>query len=509
MNDVRRHPEPGIVIEMSAVSKRFPGTLAVDNVDFSARAGEVHAIMGENGAGKSTLMKTLAGSFDDYTGTIRLGGREVDLRSPAVARRSGIGMVYQELSLAAPVSVAENILAGRLPRRWGGILDRRALFDEARRWLDMVGLDVDPLTEVGELSRHEAQLVEIAKVLSAEPRVLVMDEPTSSLSREEVERLFGIIRSLKNRGLAIIYISHHLPEVFRIADRVTIMRDGRRVDTCAIGDVDSTRLVELMVGGAMSDLYAKRTRAPGPVLFETVGLTRYGFFHKASLQLRRGEILGICGLNGAGRSELARSACGIDPLDDGAVILDGEDITPRDYPAAVRKGLVYLPEDRKNEGLALRLTMGENILSAIIPRHCSCGVYRPGPGRRIVGDMIASLGISPPEPRREMVNFSGGNQQKGLLAKWLASEPKVLILDEPTRGVDVNAKAVIHRAVADIADRGRGVILISSDLPELVGLSDRVLILRQGRIIGEAERARCTEEHLLLAANGEGELLSA
>lgn len=490
-------------LQMTGIGKRFPGTIAVDGVDFEARAGEVHALMGENGAGKSTLMKILAGSFNDYTGNILIGGREVRLDTPAQARANGIAMIYQELSLAPPVSVSENVLAGRLPAAHRVLLDGRALEREAGECLRRVGLDLDPSTPIEDLSLHEAQLVEIAKALGTNPCILVMDEPTSALSRGEVDRLFEIVCRLKDEGLAIVYISHHLPEVFRIADRVTVLRDGRKVGTHPIGKVSSESLVEMMVGGAVSDLYAERTSPPGEPLLRAEALSRCGFFHNISFELREREILGICGLAGAGRSELVRSMCGIDPLDEGCVFLRDEEITPEDYSDAIRAGLAYLTEDRKANGLALRMTMSENLLSSVIPRHCAFGIYLSGRGREPVSRLSGALKVQPPEPDREAANFSGGNQQKILLAKWLATDPEVLILDEPTRGVDVGAKAVIHKAIAETADRGKGVILISSDLPELVGLSDRILVMREGHFTGELTGEDRTEERALLAANRE------
>ncbi len=488
---------------MEGVSKRFPGTLAVDTVDFEVRAGEVHALMGENGAGKSTLMKMIAGSFSDYTGTISIGGRPVELRSPAAARACGIGMIHQELSLARPISIAENLLVGRLPEKYGFMLDRKAMLTEAQRCLRRVGLDLDPSTPVEEISQHEAQLVEIAKVLGTNPGILVMDEPTSALSREEVERLFKIIDQLKKAGLAIIYISHHLPEIFRVADRVTVMRDGKKIGTSDMADVTPAILVRMMLGKPMTDAYKPRAAKMGGTMIEVKHLTRYGFFHDISFTARRGEILGIAGLSGAGRTELARSICGLDPVDDGEVILEGGPFPMGSYPKAVRLGVFYLSENRKEDGLFLRLSITRNLVAARIPVNTTAGIYTGRGNDRITAGILAKLEIAASSPRENVGNLSGGNQQKVLLGKWIAAEPNVLILDEPSRGVDIGAKTKIHDAVTELADKGMTVILISSDLPELVGLSDRVMVMRNGRFIGEMQKHELSEASVLLAANGE------
>lgn len=495
----------GLALEMRGVRKAFPGTVAVDGVDFSVHAGEVHALVGENGAGKSTLMKIIAGALPDYGGEVCINGLPVRLSSPAVARQYGIGMIYQELSLAGPVSVAENILAGRLPVRAGVVLDRRRLERLAWHALERVGLAVDSARPVEDLSQHEAQLVEIAKVLHARPCILVLDEPTSALSREEVERLFAIIRRLRREGLALVYISHHLPEIFQIADRVTVLRDGRRIATCAIGDVTPAKLIEMMVGRDAAALYHHRARhALGAERLRGVQLSRHGFFHDISFAVRAGEVLGIGGLSGAGRTELARAVVGLDRLDAGRLELDGQPFRPRALADAIRAGVAYLTEDRKRQGLALRLTTGENVLAAIVPRLSRYGFLRPEAGAAIVAGLTAELQVHPADRSLPARSLSGGNQQKVLLAKWLAAAPQVLILDEPTRGVDIGAKVVIHEAIERLAAAGTAVILISSDLPELLGLSDRILVLRRGRVARELARAEFSEEALLLAASGGG-----
>jgi len=496
----------GAALSMKNVSKKFPGTLAVDGVDFEVYSGEVHALIGENGAGKSTLMKMIAGSFDDYTGDICVNGKTIPLTNPSIAKENGVAMIYQELSLAQPLTIAENVLVGRLPVKRRYFVDKKAMIERTREYLSRVGLDyLDPLAPIKEISQHEAQLVEIAKALGNNPCILVMDEPTSALSREEVERLFKIIDRLKKQGLAIIYISHHLPEIFRVADRVTVLRDGKKVGTCGIKDVTSEKLVEMMVGRSVSEFYTKRQARQGEERLRVENLSRFGFFHNVSLNVKAGEILGICGLAGAGRSELARSIIGVDPIDEGQIYLNGEKIVPKSMSRMVESGLSYLTENRKTQGLALRLTVGENALSALIPRHTRNFIYSGKRGKDTLDSLIEELQIYPPDPSRTMGNLSGGNQQKVLLAKWLATEPQVLILDEPTRGVDIGAKMTIHKAIERLAAQGNAVVLISSDLPELVALSDRVMIMRQGHFIGEMQKGEFTEESVLLAANGEGE----
>ncbi|MEG0769663.1 MAG: sugar ABC transporter ATP-binding protein [Ruthenibacterium sp.] len=496
-------------LEMRGVSKRFPGTLAVNEVDFCVKPGEVHALIGENGAGKSTLMKMIAGSFSDYTGDIFVGGKKVQLHTPSMAKESGIGMIYQELSLARPISIYENLLIGRLPVRKGlPIVNRKEGIAQAKELLGRVGLShLDPEMPISEISQCEAQLVEIAKVLGNNPRILVMDEPTSALSSEEVGRLFAIVKQLKEEGLAIIYISHHLAEIFAVADTVTVMRDGEKIGVYDIGDTNPQHLIELMVGRSVSEFYKDRETKVGDVLLQVENLSRWGFFHHVSFAVHSGEILGITGLAGAGRSELARSIIGVDGIDEGKIILEGKEVRFKSMHEAIDAGIGYLTESRKTDGLALTQSIADNALSAIVYRLAKHGIYNPKSrvNRAHVDDLMAKLVVYPAEADRPVTNLSGGNQQKVLLCKWLAMQPRVLILDEPTRGVDVGAKEVIHNAVRELAAAGNAVILISSDLPEMVGLSDRAVVLRNGVIIGEVGRAAMSEQSLLLAANGEGE----
>ena len=502
--------EPVIALQMKEVSKRFPGTLAVNKVDFEVKAGEVHALMGENGAGKSTLMKILAGSYGDYSGEIFIHGKAVNLHSPSEAKNMGVGMVYQELSIAYNRSVEENMFAGNIPSK-GIFIDKAALREKAVSALKQVNLDgkIDPGTSMKNVSQHESQLIEMAKVMNDKPSILVMDEPTSALSSQEVDMLFDIIRGIKKRGVAIVYISHHLPEVFEVADRVTVLRDGQKINTCPIGEVTKESLVEMMIGSKVEDFKRTSKTELNEKVLEVKNLTHYGFVHDVSFDLHKGEILGVVGLAGSGRTELGRCLSGADKVDYGEVILEGERIIVRNMNQMLNKGIAYLTENRKTEGLALRLSNSNNVLSAIISRLSRFGFYRSRKGAPIVQGIYEELTIYPKDSSITTSSLSGGNQQKVLLAKWLSTKPKVLILDEPTRGVDVGAKKLIHESIVTLAESGISIIVLSSDLPELVVLSDRVTVMRQGHLIGDLKKSDGFDEtKILLAANGEREVLS-
>ena len=484
---------------MIGVSKRYPGTLAVDQVDFDLQEGEVHALMGENGAGKSTLMKMMSGAFDDYEGQILLKGSEVKLHTPAIAKSKGIEMIHQELSNAQPLSIAENMYSGNLPKK-GFFVDWKKLYEDCRINLEKVGLEADPKTPVEKLSPHEQQLLEIAKAISCNPAFLIMDEPTSSLSSKETKTLFKLIKELKSKGLSIVYISHHIPEIFEVADRVTILRDGKHIDTKEIKDLTPELMVEMMVGKSISKTSVTRKKQYEENLFRFEKLSRFGFFHDISFSVKKGEILGIGGLAGAGRTELARAICGLDPLDFGFIFKNDEAIWNSSYSEAIKNGIAYLSEDRKKEGLALEHESGFNALTGL---HVKTGSYiAPGKKQELYAEKASALSIYPAQYDRLINQYSGGNQQKILLAKWMLTDPDLLILDEPTRGVDIGAKQLIHEVIAELADKGIPIILISSDLPELVELSDRVKIIRNGHFIHEFQED-FNEDKILLAANGE------
>ena len=499
-----------IALQMQKVSKQFPGTLAIDNVDFEVRAGEVHALMGENGAGKSTLMKILAGSYADYTGEIMIGGKSVNLHTPMQAKEVGVGMVYQELSIAYNRSVQENMFAGNIPRK-GIFVDEEALRKQTIESLKRVGLDkkINPGVMMKNISQHESQLIEMAKVLNNDPYIMVMDEPTSALSNEEVKMLFEIIREIKKQGVSVVYISHHLPEVFEVADRVTVLRDGKKIATKNVSDVSREELVEMMVGQKVEDFYKHGSHCCQDKALEVRDLTHLGFVHNVSFDLFEGEILGVMGLAGSGRTELGRCLAGADKVDFGEVILDGEKVEIKSMSQMLDKGLAYLSENRKTEGLALRLSNRDNILASIISRLSRKGFFIPRKGDPVVKDLYEKLSIYPPDPTIGTSNLSGGNQQKILLAKWLSTKPKVLILDEPTRGVDVGAKKLIHETIVNLAKEGMAVLLLSSDLPELVSLSDRITVLKQGHMIGDLTKDDGFDEtKILLAANGDRSVFS-
>ncbi|HIS80813.1 MAG TPA: sugar ABC transporter ATP-binding protein [Candidatus Scatomonas merdavium] len=495
---------------MRGVTKQFPGTLAVDHVDFRVKKGEVHALMGENGAGKSTLMKVLAGLFNDYTGEIYIDGEKKELHTPVMAKEAGIGMVYQELSLARRISIFENMLAGRLPKKNALFIDKKAAIEQARKSLERVGLgDLDPTINVSDISQCDAQLVEIAKVLDSNPKILVMDEPTSSLSSEEVERMFAIIRKLKAEGLAIVYISHHMAEIFEIADSVTVMRDGKKVGECPIGETNEEKLVEQMVGEPVKDFYAETQRhISDEVVLKVEDFTRWGFFHHVNFELHKGEVLAISGLAGAGRTEIAKALIGVDEHHGGKVYLHGKEVNFKNFGEAIKAGIGYVTEDRKVLGLALTQSVADNVLSCVIDKYSHGILYSNKWQNDLVDEKINDMSVYPADRDRLVNSFSGGNQQKVLMAKWLAADVDVLILDEPTRGVDVNAKQIIHNVVKKYVEEGHAAILISSDLPEVVGLADRAVILREGHIIGEIPKEGITENSLLIAANGKGEYVT-
>ena len=492
----------GPVVELHGVTKRFPGVLAVDDVDLALERGEVHVVAGENGAGKSTLMKLLSQVERPDEGRILIGGQPVAFHGPRHAQSLGVAMVYQEFALAPDLSVAENLFLGREPGR-GGFVQRGAESRQARALLDRVGLDIGPDRLAATLSVAEQQLVEIAKALAIDASVVIMDEPTATLTEQEIDELFGVIRGLTADGIAVLYISHRLDEIFRIADRVTVMRDGRAVATSAASELDEAGLVAQMVGREIENLYPKPDLTPGEVVLRVEGITRRGVLTDCSFELREREILGFAGLVGAGRTELARAVFGADPIDSGRVELDGRDVTPKSPRAAIAAGIGYLSEDRKRDGLALELGVDQNITLARLPMRL--GLIDLGGERKTAERRRDQLRIRTPSVRRQVNVLSGGNQQKVVAAKLLETHARVLLFDEPARGVDVGAKAELFELIGSLAADGHCIVLISSYLPELLNLCDRILVLRDGRVAGELERGEFSEESVIALATGAGE----
>ncbi|MDH7487627.1 MAG: sugar ABC transporter ATP-binding protein [Anaerolineae bacterium] len=493
---------------MEGISKAFPGVQALDNVDFEAAAGEVVALVGENGAGKSTLMKILCGAYRKDAGVIYLHGQEVDVESPSHAQELGVAIIYQEFNLTPNQSAAANIFLSREPRQSGlgrylNFVDRRRMEQEAQEHLNRVGARVPATTLIRNLSVAQQQMVEVAKALAVDARIIIMDEPTSALGEDEVETLFEIIATLKQQGIAVIFISHRLEEVFRIADRVVVLRDGQRVRSKLISETSPEEVIRMMVGRELTDMFHKEEANIGAPLLEVEGLTRRGAVENVSFTLRRGEILGFAGLVGAGRTETARLLFGVDRKDGGEIWIDGQPVHIASPHDAVMAGLGFVPEDRATQGLILRLPVLENIVLPTLEEHARRGWVNRRSLRDTAQDFVHKLNIRTPHLRQKAMFLSGGNQQKVVLAKWLALQPKILIMDEPTRGIDVGAKAEVHALMSELARQGMGIIMISSELPEILGMSDRILVMHEGRVAAILERTEATQESIMAYASGE------
>ena len=485
------------------VSKSFGPVHALSEVSLDVRAGEVLALMGENGAGKSTLLRVLSGDHHPDRGRLLLDGAPVAFHSPREAHRAGLRVIQQEPEIVPHVSVAENIYLGALPRR-GRVVNRRALSAQVARDLERHGFQdvLDPAALGSELSPAQRQLVEILRALAGDVRVIAFDEPTSSLADHEVEALFGLIRRLRDDGVAVVYVSHRMPEIFAVADRVAVLRDGRCVGDRLVSQTDHTELVRMMVGRDLADMFVRRPREPGEVALSVRGLVTDDV-HGVSLEVRAGEVVGLGGLIGAGRSELALAVVGAVPIHQGSVEVAGEPLRLRGPGDALRAGIGLAPEERKAQALLLRRSIRDNISLAVLGRLTRWHVVRRGAERDLARKHVDQLSIRTPSIEQEVATLSGGNQQKVVLARWLARRPKVLILDEPTRGVDVGAKAEIYSIINDLAAQGMALLVISSEMPELLGLSDRIVVMQGGRVTGEVTRAQATEERVLALAMAE------
>lgn len=496
-------------LQVVGISKAFGGVQALAEVSLDVQGGEVHALCGENGAGKSTLIKVLGGSCLPDGGHVRVGGRTLPLGSVQASEAAGIAVIHQEAVAFPDLNAVDNIFVGRELRRAGGLwLDRRRMRAKAAALLARLGEEFDLRTPAGDLPLAQRQMVAIARALLQDCRLLVLDEPTSSLSSRETEALFRIIRQLTAKGVSTIYVSHRLEEVFELADRVTVLRDGRTVGTCPVREISRNGLIRLMVGREVGETAARAGRLSEgrPVMLEVQGLTRAGAFTDVSFSVQAGEVVGMGGLVGAGRSDVARAVFGVDRWDGGQVRVAGRALSPGDIGAALRAGVALVPEDRQQLGLILPMSVSVNLTLAVLQSLCRLGFPSARRERELAGRLVSELGVRTASLRAPAWTLSGGNQQKLLLGKWLASSPKVLLLDEPTRGVDVGAKQEVHRLVRQLADRGVATLLISSDLPELLALSDRIVVMRGGRIVGEVAAGEATQERVMsLAIPAEGD----
>lgn len=487
---------------MRGISKSFPGVQALQDVALEVRAGEVHALVGENGAGKSTLMRILVGVHQRDAGEILLRGRTVEIPSPIHARTLGISIIHQELNQVPALSVAENIFLGREPRRGPGFVDYVEMYDRAGELLQELGLPIDPHRKVGSLTVAEQQLVEIAKALSVEADLLIMDEATAALTVKETERLFQFIRDLRARGVGIIYITHRLEEIFRIADRVTVLRDGRYVATYPIGEVTMDDLIRLMVGRHLDEKFPKEAVPRGEPVLEVRGLTTEGLFEDVTLTLHRGEIVGIAGLVGSGKTHVAHAIFGAAPIDAGEIWLEGRPVTIRSPQDAIAHGIGLVTEDRKRLGLVLGMNVRDNITLPVLPELERIGFVDRGREQALVRQAIEELDMAVASPEQIVRQLSGGTQQKVVVAKWLQARAKVLLLAEPTRGIDVGAKVEMYRLMVALAKRGVGILMVSSELPEILGMSDRILVMHEGRITAEFTREEASQEAILASATG-------
>jgi rhamnose transport system ATP-binding protein len=491
------------VLVLEGVSKSFGAVAALRDVRLELRAGEAHALVGENGAGKSTLVKILAGAHAPDAGTLTLDGRPLVLHNPADARAAGIAVIYQEPTLFADLSVAENIFMGRQPLRGMRRIDAAEMRRRAAELFARLGVQMDPDRPARGLSIADQQLVEIAKALSFDARVLIMDEPTAALSGVEVERLFAVARSLRDAGAAVLFISHRFDEVFALCERITVMRDGQWVSTDPTAELTVADVVRRMVGRDVSAMFPKEDTEAGAARLEVRGLTRQGAFADVSFTVRGGEIVALAGLVGAGRSEVIRAVFGVDGYDSGEVLVDGKPLRRGSAAAAIAAGLALVPEDRRQQGLVMELSVERN---ATLPRRwklAGFGLLFGGSERRSAQDWARRLQVKAAKLADPVATLSGGNQQKVVLAKWLATEPRVLIVDEPTRGIDVGTKAEVHRLLSRLAADGVAVLMVSSELPEVLGMADRVLVMHEGRLTADIPRSTADEESVMLAATGQ------
>ncbi|MBK1784935.1 sugar ABC transporter ATP-binding protein [Prauserella cavernicola] len=492
------------LLELRDVTKSFQAVRALRGVSLALRSGEVHALAGENGAGKSTVVRIIGGEHQPDSGDVLLDGEHVRFSSPREAQQRGVAVIHQEPIQFPDLSVAENVFMGRQPLRTGRRIDRKAMHRRASEVFDQLGVPIDPARQTRGLSIADQQIIEIAKALVADARIIVMDEPTAALSAVEAERLFRVARGLADRGAALLFISHRLDEMYTLCDRVTVLRDGAFVVTERMADIDNDTLVRRMVGRSVEQLFPKRDTEIGEEVLVVDGLTRAGVYRDISFSVRRGEIVGLAGLVGSGRSEVVRAVFGVDDRDSGTVTVDGKAL-PKGKPRnAIESGVALVPEDRREQGLVLELSIERNASLARLRQVSPGGLTRQSRERALAGTWGERLSLKFGSLSDPAATLSGGNQQKIVLGKWLATEPSVLIVDEPTRGIDIGAKVEVHALLSDLAAQGMAVLLISSELPEVLGMADRVLVMHEGRITAELSRDEADEESVMYAATGNG-----
>ena len=489
------------LLEARGIRKRFPGTLALDDVTMALLPGEIHAIMGENGAGKSTLLNILTGAFKPDEGKILVSGSEVEFHNPLDARARGIAIVHQELGLFPDVSVMENILVGIMPRRFGMLMKKRMAVI-AERYLERFEADFDVGTIVKNLSVSQQQIVEIVKALATDAAVYIFDEPTSALSVDDARRLFGVLRELRDQGKAIAYVSHKFDEIFELSDKITVLRDGQHIGTSPTSELSPDDVIRMMVGRSLERIYPPKGNVKDRVLMRVSNLNAGSKCRDVSWSLHEGEILGVFGLVGSGRTEIMRSLTGIDPRSSGEIELDGRKARVGNFQDAIELGIYYLTEDRKEQGLFLKMSIKDNIVATHLPQLTKQGMLDRSGAGKLADEVISAYHVRTSSVQQLVGSLSGGNQQKVMIGKWLSKEPRVIILDEPTRGIDVGAKAEVHQLLRKLAADGIGVVVISSELPEIVGLSDRVLVVHQGAVAGILSGEQISDELIMEYASG-------
>ena len=495
--------QDNVILRMTGITKCFPGTLALDKVQLTCEKGKVHILLGENGAGKSTLMKIISGVYTRDEGTVWYDGQEVNFTNVRQSMEAGISMIHQELNLLPERTIAQNIYLGHEPMVKGlkGVIDYKKMVKDSRELMDRLGLDLDPNILVKKLSIAQMQMVEVVKALSKEVKLVIMDEPTSSLTDREIDKLFEIVEKLKRDNVAIIYISHRMDEIKRIGDCVTVMRDGQYIDTVDVEDMDLDTLISMMVGRKIENMYERHYREPGKVIFETKDLSGWRF-RNVNINVREGEIVSLSGLIGAGRTEIAKAVFGDEPIEHGSYTLYGKQITRTTPVKSVRNSMGYLSEDRKAEGLVLQMPIKENLVAASLTKGFKGGVLRSGPEDEIGKKYVAELRIATPNAEKLVGELSGGNQQKVVIGKWLETGCKFLIIDEPTRGIAVGAKSEIYKLLDRLVGEGYGILMISSEMNEVIGISDRVYVMKDGEITGEVTRENMTQEAIMRFAVG-------